>query len=104
MEEYYKSIDEYTLIKKLGSGGNGKVYLALNKKNGQECAVKVINRLIQSDKDVIQLKKEFDVISHLKHKNILQAYAFEINGSYKNKDGEASQKVYMATELVRNGE
>ena len=99
-----KTLDHYTLIKKLGEGNFGKVYLAFNKNSGVECAVKIITNT-QNLKCVDDLKREFDMMGRINHPNVLQAYGISFEGIYKNKAGEQSlNKVYLCTELSKNGE
>ena len=100
----HKTLDHYTLIKKLGEGNNGKVYLAFNQNLGVECAVKMIIKTqdLKSNED---LKKEYEMMKKINHPNVLQAHGICFQGTYKNRAGEESlDKVYLSTELSRNGE
>ena len=103
-EKLQKSIDQYKLIKKLGEGTFGAVWLALNTITGQECAVKILKGE-RSSQNAISIKKKFQLICMLNHPNIIKAYDFSVNGVHQSKQGAQSpNKIYMVTELVKNGE
>ena len=63
--------------KKLGTGKFGIVYLVREKKTGFICALKLVNKkqLISNNVE-IQLRREIEIQSHLKHKNIIRLYNF----------------------------
>jgi len=67
------SIDEYTIIKELGSGSYTKILLAKYNSNGNECAIKQIDK-----KMVDKLEKHYEIhiekqsLTQLKHPNIIK--------------------------------
>lgn len=63
------AFDEYTLIKQVGEGGNGRVFSA-NNKAGEKFAVKFVERNIEGDK-LKRFKNEISFCEHHKHKNIV---------------------------------
>lgn len=61
---------EYELLKKIGEGGSGIVYIALNKKLNKKYALKSMRPKTQTDRDVIL--NEITIFSISKHPNILE--------------------------------
>lgn len=71
----------------------------------RECAVKLLVKDVASLNDIATLEREFKIIKQLDHQNILKAYSFSAEGKYQSSaGGEVEDKVYMAIELVKNGE
>lgn len=63
------AFDEYTLIKQVGSGGNGRVFSASNGE-GEQFAIKFLERNIGSDK-LKRFKNEIAFCEQHHHKNIV---------------------------------
>jgi serine/threonine-protein kinase len=64
-------VPDYDIVRKLGCGGMGCVYLAKHKKTGQQVALKVmLSKVAVSDQARAQFKREIDNQRTLKHKNI----------------------------------
>jgi serine/threonine protein kinase len=84
--------DRYHVIKKLGEGGMGRVYLAEQVKMGRMSAVKVMNRRLAQDPDAIsRFNREAANASRISHQNVAQVYDF----------GETSEGlIYLAMEFV----
>ena len=62
----------YEMIKKLGQGGFGSVFLYRNKLSNQEVAIKYTDlRTIMSPEDVHRLYSEISIIRGLRHSNIV---------------------------------
>ncbi|KAJ8944883.1 hypothetical protein NQ318_020939 [Aromia moschata] len=69
---YSKTFD---IIKKLGQGTFGKVQLGINKETGQEVAIKTIKKSkIESDADLIRIRREIQIMSSVQHPNIIHIY------------------------------
>lgn len=64
------AFDEYTLIKQVGSGGNGRVFSAKNG-NGDFVAIKFVERNISVNK-LKRFKNEIYFCEHHKNKNIVE--------------------------------
>jgi serine/threonine-protein kinase len=85
------SIAHYTIISRIGAGGMGEVYLALDTKLDRKVAIKFLNE--EFGRDPNKLKRfiqEAKAASALNHPNILTVYEI----------GEVEGKNYIATELI----
>src|SRR5689334_22967704 len=84
--------DRYHVIKKLGEGGMGRVYLAEQVKMGRMSAVKVMNRRLAQDPDAIsRFNREAANASRISHQNVAQVYDF----------GQTTEAlIYLAMEFV----
>lgn len=68
---------EYTIVKKLGEGGMGAVYLARQNIIDQTVALKVLHpNAAESDEIVQRFYREAKVISMLSHPNIVRVFIF----------------------------
>lgn len=86
---------EYVLVKKLGEGGMGAVYLAENASIDQKIAVKVLHgHAAESEELVARFNREAKAISKLTHPNIIRVFIFG-----HTEDG----LIYMAMEYVEGG-
>ena len=84
--------DRYHVLRKLGEGGMGQVYLAEHVKMGRKCAVKVIHASAMHDADAIsRFNREASNASRITHPNVAAIYDF----------GETSDGlIYLAMEYV----
>ncbi len=84
--------DRYHVMKKLGEGGMGTVYLAEHVKMGRKSALKVMNPGMNSDPDAIaRFNREAANASRLSHPNICGIYDFG-----ETPDG----LIYLAMEFI----
>ena len=84
--------DRYHVLRKLGEGGMGQVYLAEHVKMGRKSALKVMNPAMVKDADAIsRFNREAANASHINHPNVADVYDF----------GETSDGIiYLAMEFV----
>ena len=84
--------ERYHIIKKLGEGGMGAVYLAEHVKMGRKSAIKVMNPGMNQDPDAIaRFNREASNASRMNHPNICAIYDF----------GETSEGlIYLAMEFI----
>ena len=67
----------YNVIKKLGEGGMGLVYLVEDSTNGQKVALKaMLAKLGTSEELILQFKQEFRQMAALKHPNCCAVYDY----------------------------
>ena len=84
--------DRYHVIKKLGEGGMGQVYLAEHVKMGRRSAIKVMNPSMVHDPDAVaRFNREASNASRITHPNVCAIYDF----------GETPDGViYLAMEFI----
>lgn len=64
------AMNEYKLVNKIGQGGNGKVYLAVNK-NSENVAIKIINKN-KNEENIKRFLAEIDFCKNNSHENIIK--------------------------------
>lgn len=91
----HKLKQRFTVIRKLGKGTYGKVQLAINKKTGQEVAIKTIKKTkIESEQDLQRVKREIQIMSSIEHPHIIHIYEV-----FENKD-----KIVLVMQYAPGGE
>ncbi len=85
--------DRYAIIRKLGEGGMGAVYLGEHVKMGRKSAIKVMNPSMANDPDAIsRFNREASNASRISHPNVCQIYDF----------GETPEGIiYLAMEYIQ---
>jgi serine/threonine protein kinase/WD40 repeat protein len=87
-------IGQFQIIRELGRGGMGVVYLARQPNLNREVALKVLNINLQSDpEDAARFSSEAKLAASLQHPNIVQIYEI----------GEQDGYAFIAMEYVRGG-
>jgi serine/threonine protein kinase len=88
-------LSDFDIGKPLGKGKFGNVYLAREKKSKYVVALKVLNKaqLVKSSVEH-QLRREIEIQSHLRHKNILRLYGYFYD----------AKRVYLIIEYAPQGE
>ena len=78
-----KTIGEYDILRPIGSGGMGKVFLARHTKLGREVALKVLaNHRLADSRTIERFEAEMRAIGRLSHPNIVTAFdAREVDGT-----------------------
>ncbi len=86
-----QEISHYKIIRLLGAGGMGQVYLAEDTKLHRQIALKVLTMQFENDVERIKrFKKEARAVSALNHPNIITIYAIE----------ETETGNFIATEFI----
>ena len=84
-------IGVYRLMRELGHGGMGTVYLAYDTRLGRQAALKLLpSRLINNPERVRRLQRESRAATALNHPNIITIYDF----------GQENGRDYIASEFV----
>ncbi len=82
----------FRLVDKLGEGGMGEVWRAVDTTLDREVAVKVLPASVADDRDrILRLEREAKLLASLNHPNIAAIYGFP----------EAGTRRFLAMELVR---
>lgn len=91
-------IDErYEIIRKLGQGSFGAVYLAYDNHMEIQKALKIIPEAVTNDKEaMISLKKEASIMVKLNHPNIVRVYDFHYSSDVKYIDMEYVNGISLA--------
>eukprot|EP00906_Rhabdomonas_costata_P005595 RCo008359 len=88
-------LDDFTLVRVLGKGKFGEVFLATVKANGRQVALKVIRKALVAEQGMLaQLKAEIEIHASLRHPHILRLYAYFVD----------KQRVYLVLEYAQQGE
>src|SRR5262245_42080134 len=66
----------YLILRKLGSGSMGTVYLALDEKERREVALKIIQADRLTPEAITVLQREFQTFASLRHPQIAAAFDF----------------------------
>lgn len=72
-------IEDFEILKPLGRGGFGSVFLAAEKKTGFQCAIKALSKKKlkkDGEKQMLQMRREIENQLALKHPNILRLYSY----------------------------
>ncbi|EFC43822.1 predicted protein [Naegleria gruberi] len=89
------TINDFEIGKPLGTGKFGRVYLAREKKSKFIVALKLLDKKqLEKEKVAHQLRREIEIQSHLRHKNILRLYGYFYD----------EKKVYLILEYAPGGE
>jgi eukaryotic-like serine/threonine-protein kinase len=72
-EENLKAIKHYTLLRKLGEGGFGEVYLARNVQTGEQVALKIMLPQVAANPRAVEMfQREIENTKALNHPNIVK--------------------------------
>ncbi len=88
-------IDHYILDRTLGTGGFGKVKLAIHEYTGSKVAIKIINKkLIKSQKISSKIQREIRLMKYFNHPNMIKLYQVL----------DTAQNIFVVMEYVPGGE
>lgn len=97
-----RSIGRYLLVGKLGQGGMGAVYAALQAPLGRVVALKLVSGVELTQTTVSRFEREARAISKLDHPNIVKLYDYGV-GVLEPDSPSAPRLPFMALEYVRHG-
>ena len=88
---YPTHLGPYRILRKVGRGGMGTVYMGVDDSSGQTAAVKLLAGDMAQQPDFRErFKAEIETLRKLNHPNIVQIFGF----------GEDEQEIYYAMEFV----
>src|SRR5262249_42368477 len=71
-----QTVAEFHVLRKLGKGGMGEVYLAEQQSPKRKVALKILRAdLAANEKSLLRFKQEADTLGQVSHANIVQIYA-----------------------------
>jgi RIO-like serine/threonine protein kinase len=89
-----KYVSHFKLLELIGEGGMGKVYKAVDKREGKTVAIKILNpHLLKDEENKRRLASEGRLLSTLNHPNIVKVLEF----------GETEQHTFVAMEYLSGG-
>ncbi|MBM4396686.1 MAG: serine/threonine protein kinase, partial [Deltaproteobacteria bacterium] len=102
-----RSLDRYLLAGKLGEGGMGAVYVALQRPLMREVAIKVVSGLDLTEATIARFEREARAVATLDHPNIVKLHDYGV-GELEAQEGQGAdapvrvRMPYMALEYLRN--
>ena len=105
-QAFKATLDNFSVIKTLGSGISAKVKLARRHEDNKEVALKIfkLDNPINDAQALKTLKQEVEIYSKLKHPFMVELIDFKENATYTKLDGTSKQVAYMVLEFCDNGE
>ena len=100
----FANLDDYLLIKLLGSGYNCKVKLGYQETTKKYFAIKIIRNRVHVDSNMKALLNEIQLLTKMSNENIINLHKFSEEGVYCKKNGKTYKTKYVALELASNGE
>ena len=101
-------LDNYLVLKTLGTGYTGKVKLGRDMSNNQLYALKILDPTKMDTqkltKVVKSLENELTVMQNLNHKNIVKFLGLNTSGVYVGRKGKEKRVAYAVIELASKGE
>ncbi|MFN8464901.1 MAG: serine/threonine-protein kinase [Caldilineaceae bacterium] len=88
------TIDKYTLMERIGSGGMAEVYKACQRPQDREVVVKLLHRhLLAGGEQTARMQREMRIMARLQHPNIVRIFDA----------GMAGDQPYLVMEYLRGG-
>lgn len=100
----FATLDDYVLIKTLGSGYNSKVKLAYHRKSNKYYAAKIIRNKVHISSNIKALRNEISLLQKLSHPNIVNMIDYKEDGEFTKKNGDKYNTKYVLLELADSGE
>ena len=79
-EQHRELISRFKLVRKLGEGGIGNVWLARDRKLNRNVAIKELRpEALESEKSWIRFHREAEITGHLEHPNVVPLYQYGVD-------------------------
>ena len=92
--ELCKKINDFLLIKSLGKGSFGEVYLSINEKNHKQYAIKQIpSSVLDNEGFKKYLDNEINIMKQLNHENIIRFHGYN----------KSTNNVYLIMDYINGG-
>ena len=100
----HSTIDNYRILKTLGTGYSGKVKLGQDLSTGNTFALKLLSAPGEPPQTLLEtLKHEFNILKNLNHPSIIKMFDLK-TGIYKSKSKAPRSITYAVIELATGGE
>mmetsp|Transcript_62471 Transcript_62471/g.135613 ORF Transcript_62471/g.135613 Transcript_62471/m.135613 type:complete len:555 (+) Transcript_62471:76-1740(+) len=93
--------NRYDIVKQLGAGAQGAVYLVKAKSSGVECVAKESHDMTDEGEEAFQ--KEFQTMKKLRHPNCAKVIEMLV-GKEHIRDGVMKKQLYVISELARGSD
>lgn len=101
----HSQLDNFRILKTLGSGYSGKVKLGQDMTSGNSFALKIILPDHDSVDTILQsLKKEFDILKNIDHPSVVKMFDLKKGVYTSHKTKQKKDVIYAMVELVSGGE
>ncbi|MBL1217652.1 MAG: serine/threonine protein kinase [Planctomycetes bacterium] len=95
-------IGRYAIKKRIGSGGMGEVYLAVQEQPHRTVALKVMKQGVASRSTLRRFEYEAQILARLRHPGICQIYEAGVHHEESVRDSEGAGVPYFALEYIPN--
>lgn len=100
----FSTLDNYRILKTLGTGYSGKVKLGQDLATGQTFALKILSSAQPAEQLLASLKHEFNILKNLDHPSIVRMFELT-SGTYTSHTKNTQKQVTFAViELATGGE
>lgn len=101
----HSKLDNFIILKTLGSGYSGKVKLGQDVNTGNTYALKILSNQGEPTQELIKaLKHEFDILKELHHPSIIKMFDLKEGVYLSKKTGLTKNLFYAVLELATGGE
>ena len=101
----HSTLDNYRILKTLGSGYSGKVKLGQDMSTGNTYALKTLSAASEPTQQLMAaLKHEFEILRHLDHPSIIKMLEMKTGVYTSRKTGVQKSLTYAVIELATGGE
>ena len=87
-------LEKYDILEEIGKGSFSTVFLARNKTNQKEIAIKVIEKKDLDSEEALFVKNEIAILKKMNHPNVIRMADFQ----------ETTKKYYIALEIMKGGD